>query len=181
MQADVRHARGAVLRIGTVLALCATVVSGVFAPSTARAAGASLSASPQTLVVAPGEQQRLEVIITTDVPTRGLQLALKWDPKVLQVDRVAAGKFYSDWATARGGQVSMIPQMSPDNAGGKTTIGGLAILGGSNPAGGNATDGPRGNGAALTVTVTGKQGAAGTTLLEFTNVVVSGVGGANNA
>jgi hypothetical protein len=132
----------------------------------AQAAPATLSITPATSTARPGERFNLQVLLTSDVPTRGLQLGLKFDPQVVQVDDVSAATFYSDWASMNGGSTTVIPFIA-DNTQGKVSIGGIAVLGGPE------LGGPSGAGPVLNLELTARAPQSGQTTLEFTDVVVS--------
>jgi hypothetical protein len=141
-------------------------------PGSALAAGPSLTITPASIVVNPGDQFQVAVTLSTGVPSRGLQFGLKWDPRVVQVDRVSPGAFFANWSTDHKAQVSLLPQFAPDNANGRTAVGGIAVL----TAEAQKADGLTGNGPALTVRLTAKQGISGQTQLDFYGVVVNGIG-----
>jgi hypothetical protein len=158
-----RAGRGA-LAIGLAVAL-----TNALPVSRAEAAGTSVTISPQRKTVNPGEQFQVDVQINTDGKTRGLQMALGYDPSVVELTRVQAGSFYQSWATGHGAQVSIAVPFRPNATTGKTTVGALAILGGP------GTDGPTGSGQALSLQFTAKSGIAGWSPIVFLQGSVSGL------
>src|SRR5262245_13475145 len=90
--------RGRTMRPKRELALFAVAVllGGLaLAPLPASAdGGTSLVVSPSTPTVNPGDSFQVNIVINTDTPTRGLQLGMTYDPKLVQVDQVLPGPFY---------------------------------------------------------------------------------------
>jgi hypothetical protein len=138
-------------------------------PRTAHAAGTSLTVAPARKAVNPGEHFQLDVVINTETPTRGLQLALNYDPSVVQLDRVQVGSFYQSWASSNGAQASIAIPFRPNNTNGQTTLGGLAILGGPPLAG------PTGSGPVLSLELTARDGINGRSPIAFAQGAVSGM------
>jgi hypothetical protein len=138
----------------------------VCAPS-ANAAGASVTLSPAISTVKPGDHFRIDVVVTTDAPTRGLQLGIKFDPSLLQIDRVQNGPFYASWATANGGQAANPVPFRPNNNTGNVPPGAVVIIGGP------ASAGPAGSGAALTLQMTARDNVNGRAPVEISTGVIS--------
>src|SRR5579859_4655532 len=123
------------------------------------AAGSQVNLAPASVVVAAGQQATVDVDITTDEPVRGVQLRLRYNPKVVQVDSVTEGTFFSTWADANGARANLVFPFTPDNAAGETKVGGIALFGGP----GGQGHGASGSGTLLTIHLTGLSGASGTT------------------
>jgi hypothetical protein len=137
------------------------------AASPARAdGGTSLVVSPSTRSVNPGESFQVDIVIDTDTPTRGLQLGMTYDPHLVQVDRVDPGPFYQAWSDAHGGQGAAVLPFQPENGNGRLDVGAIVLLGGP-------VDGPTGRGTVLSLKMTARQGAQGSTPLLLTDVIVS--------
>ena len=132
----------------------------------AHAANTSVTISPPSVAANPGDQLKLDVILSSDVPTRGMQFGLTFDPNVIQIDKVVDGPFYQSWASAHGAQAQTVVPFKPDNAKGAVSVGGVAVLGGP------PTDGPSGSGIVVTLQVTAKSGAQGVSQIGFTSVIV---------
>jgi hypothetical protein len=130
------------------------------------ASGTSLTVSPPTSDLEPGEHIHLQVVLNTEAPSRGLQFGMTFDPAVIQIDDVSVGSFYADWASSVGAGTTSIPFV-PDNTSGRISIGGVAVLGGQPDAG--AT----GSGVVLNLEATARGGGTGQSLLRFNDVVVS--------
>jgi hypothetical protein len=131
----------------------------------AQTVGTFLSVSPPGVAVAPGHRFELDIMITSDTPTRGVQFALTYDPKLVEIDHVDAGEFYSDWASAHSGQAGVVVPFSSSGAEGRTSIGALAVLA-------NAEGGAQGSGRLARVTLNARE-ATGEATLEFSDVRVS--------
>jgi hypothetical protein len=145
--------------------VCAASLSA----SPANAAGASVTLNPAISTVKPGDHFRIDVVVTTDAPTRGLQLGLKFDPSLLQIDRVQNGPFYASWASANGGQAANPVPFRPNNTTGTVPPGAVIILGGP------ASAGPAGSGAALTLQMTARDNVNGRAPVEISTGVISSV------
>jgi hypothetical protein len=148
------------------IALLGAVV--LFAPSV-NAAGASVTLNPAISTVKPGDHFRIDVVVTTDAPTRGLQLGIKFDPRLVQIDRVQNGPFYAGWASANGGQAANPVPFRPNNNTGDVPPGAVIILGGPPQAG------PSGNGPALTLQMTARDNVNGRAPVEISTGVISSV------
>jgi hypothetical protein len=137
------------------------------------AASTSVSISPATTSVQPGDNFDLDVVINSDTASRGVQFGLTFDPAVVQVTKVTPGGYYQDWAKSHQATASIAIPFKPDNQKGKVSTGGIAILGGP------PTDGPTGTGTVLTVSFTGQPGANGTAKIEFVDLQVSSTSAQN--
>jgi hypothetical protein len=86
---------------------------------------------PPQLSVQPGAAASLSVKIDATYPVRGAQFGLEFDPAYLQLDDVAEGDYFSNWARARGAKGTLLyPPFTADNTRGQTNVGGIVILGG---------------------------------------------------
>jgi hypothetical protein len=107
----------------------------------------------------------LGVQIATEGVARGAQFGLTFNPAVIQVLSVDSGTgtaatFFSDWASAHGAQVIVLPAWDVDSNAGSTTVGGIAIIGAPLTAGG-----PTGQGTIATVTVKAVANGAATSVV----------------
>ena len=134
----------------------------------ASAATPTISFKPATLNVNPGESFTVEVAIESDTPTRAVQFGVKYDPSVIQLDRVADGTFYQNWARGVGAQALTAVPFKIDNGAGQISIGGISILGGPPGSGG-----PTGSGPILTLHGTARSGIQGATYLAFVRLYVA--------
>src|SRR5262249_3568111 len=97
----------------------------------------------------------LQVVLKIDKETRGLELGATFDPALVQVDKVAEGSFYKDWAKASGATSSVGQNFKTDNNKGTISVGSLLLLGGPN------NRGPSGEGPVLVLSMTAKPGTKG--------------------
>ena len=136
------------LRIAFALILFAASATPVMAAS------ALVTFSPASVVVGPGQQTTIDVVVSSDVPIRGVQLKLRYDPKAVQIVDVAQGDFLSKWASDHGAAANLVFPFTPDNAVGETKVGAVALFGG--PPG--PAEGVTGSGTLLKVRLTGASG-----------------------
>jgi hypothetical protein len=151
------------------LAPLALVCAASFYAQSVNAAGASVTLNPAISTVKPGDHFRIDVVVTSDAPSRGLQLGLKFDPSLVQIDRVQTGPFYASWATANGGQAANPVPFRPNNNTGNVPPGAVVIIGGP------ASGGPAGSGAALTLQMTARDNVNGRAPVEISTGVISSV------
>ena len=147
--------------------LLATFVVLIHPAPTVHAAGASLSMVPATIALKPGASTDVFVVLTSDVPTRGIQLGLKYDPRIINIDHISDGTFYQGWASSQGLKASTMIPFKADNSKGSVTVGTTVILGGK------PGQGATGSAPILIVSLTALAGATGQTTLDFVNVIVS--------
>ena len=172
--------------IGLVLIFLATMVC--INPSEVRAAVCSVSTVPSVANVSAGGTFDVDVVVNTDSATRGLQFVVSWDPTLVQCTGVAAGTFYSSFASANGGDVFYLPSNNaydntagrfPKNTASQTqspTAQNIAITGASGP---NSTYlGPTGTGNAYILHMKALSGASGTATFTLTEILL-GDNGAN--
>jgi hypothetical protein len=131
--------------------------------------GTSVSISIADREVKQGESFTVEVRIETDIPCRGAQCVLSFDPALMKCDSVVEGEFFKDWAAAHGASTLMIPQSpSIDNTQGRVPMIGIAIFGGGER-------GPKGSGGLFTYHFTAlADGTAEPTLSDVVIIDVSG-------
>jgi hypothetical protein len=135
-----------------------------------------LSISPTATAVNPGDQFTLDVVVTTDIVTRGLQFGLSFDPSLVQVNSVDEGTFYKSWADSNGETSIADPPWTVDNTSGTVSIGSVALLAPpSSDPGAVDTNGPSGSGTAATITLTAAQGVNNVATLTLSSVVINGV------
>ena len=145
-----------------LLGLVAAAWLALSGQAAAQGAGAGLGLAPVS--VDAGDAFTVTLVITSDVPTRGAQLDLLFDPTVVRLNSVAQGSFYSSWAQANGsGSTAYFPPAINNTAGTATALA-IAILGGTTGAG------PTGQGALATLQMTAL--ANGVTPLVITNTIV---------
>lgn len=149
------------------LLLAALLSTAAFGTPVVRASGASLVLNPSTMSVNPGESFRMDVVLTTDAQTRGVQFGLTYDPSLLQIDSVEPGAYYKSWSDANGGQGAAVMAFQPHNDTGRLAPGAVVLLGGP------ADRGPNGSGTVLTLQMTARPGASGRSPLLMTDVIIS--------
>src|ERR1700738_4078083 len=108
------------------------------------AAGTNLVINPSSASVNPGDSFQVDVVLTTDTPTRGVQFGLMYDARLVQIEQVTPGLFYSRWSDANGGQGAAVMPFQPHNEAGRLSTGAIALLGGP-------VDGPTGSGTVLSL------------------------------
>ena len=158
--------------VGVVLiALMVCALSGAINPVSAELEGeeTSMSISPSTQTVDPGESFDVNIVVDTTGLTRIAQCDLSFDPSMVQVDSVTEGTYYSDWASAHGGQTYFMAG-TIDNSAGTIAMSGVSILGGD-------AGGQTGSGTFITIHMTAKTGVSGTSplILPAEGVIADGV------
>jgi hypothetical protein len=128
------------MKFALVAALAGLAVALSAVPQ-AHASSTSVTFQPPTVSVNPGESFKLDVVVTSDTSARALQFGLRYDPSVVQIDKVTDGTYFQTWARGIGAQAITAVPFRPDNANGTLSVGGISILGG--PAG---STGPTGSG-----------------------------------
>jgi hypothetical protein len=129
-------------------------------PAQALTATVSISASQQ---VAPGQTFTATLMLDTPSESYGFQSGLSFNPQLLQCNNVAAGTFYSNWASANGATTNVIPSACDNVHGVLSPIFGDSLAGVS-------AEGPLGSGSLMSVGFTAL--APGTATLTPTNVIV---------
>jgi hypothetical protein len=96
--------------------------------------GVSVSISPASLTVQPGQAFTVDVVVESDVAVRGVQGALTFDPAMLEAGDVTEGNYLKDWAEANGNSTLVFPEPKVDNGAGQISDIGIAVMG-TNPGG----------------------------------------------
>jgi hypothetical protein len=128
--------------------------------------GTSISVSMDSNSVDAGASFDVSVVVDTDVPIRGVQFALDFDPSLAEVDSVDEGPFLKDWAESAGNQTLKFPDPQIDNNAGHVTDIGIAVVG-------TNEGGASGQGVLATYHMKAKEGAKGVSPLKLSNVIVS--------
>jgi hypothetical protein len=152
---------------GLVLAASALVISVIGTSPTAFAAGVEVRLAPATLVVSAGQQATLQVMLSSDVPLRGAQLKVTFDPSVVRIDNVTEGPFFRRWADQNGATAHMVFPFTPNNQTGETLVGGIALFGGP------AHVGASGSAPLVTIQLTGLATSAAHTTLDLGAVILA--------
>src|ERR1700730_7431941 len=79
------------------------------------AAGTNLVIKPSSTSVNPGDSFQVDVVLTTDTPTRGVQFGLIYDASLVQIEHVTPGPFYTNWSDANGAQGAAVMPFQPHN------------------------------------------------------------------
>ena len=141
---------------------------------------ATMSVSPAILVVSPGAQVNLNIVLSSNMPTRGAQAGISFDSSILNCTQLGEGTFYSTWAASNGGSTLAFPtptyptpNPTQPSSGQIGTMGVsiLNVMGTPNPNGG--VGGATGSGVFLTLQCTAKTGITGVSPITLTNVVVA--------
>jgi adhesin HecA-like repeat protein len=138
----------------TVLMICALLVPAL----PVLAADTSMSTSPTTQTVNPGDSFNVDVVVDPGVPSLAAQFNLSFDASLVQVDSVTEGTLYS------GGGTTYFIAGTIDNDAGTVTGAAVSILGGT-----PITD----PGAFITIHMTAETGVNGTSPLTLSGVIVS--------
>jgi len=111
---------------------------------------ASMSFNPASREVQVGDNFNLDVVISTDQPSRGAQADVSFDPDLLRCTAVDQGNFYSNWAYLHNSSTIMFPLPEIDNPSGTVSGTGVVIIGPPIPSGSStAAGGPTGSGTFL--------------------------------
>ena len=165
---------GIAVRIGIVFLLIFGILglsgTGVLADT------CSVSTTVSAQTVAPGGNFDVDISVTTNTPTRGIQFAVSWDPSKVTCNSVEEGTFYKTFAAQNSLTEYIIPSSpAADSTNGKfpssasgTNIS-IALLGGVSFSGG-ALPGPTGTGNVFILHMTAKSGASGTDTFTLSNV-----------
>jgi len=140
-----------------ILCLGASIGPGSALWSYAQTGGTSMEA-PLKTGLQNGVPFGLDIVIDTDVATRGAQFRLQFDPAVIQCQSPTEGAFYSTWASAHGASTLLYPNPAVNNTEGYAEIG-VAVMGGQ-------SGGPTGRGVFATMQCT-PQVATGMSPLTF--------------
>jgi len=107
-----------------------TTSSGNSTTTKTATTGTSLSISVDKPNVNTGDSFTINVIINSQVASRGVQCALSFDPSAMQCNGVTQGNFYTDWASANNVTTAVMPA-SPaiDNTQGIVATWAVAVMG----------------------------------------------------
>ena len=132
----------------------------------------SVTLVPRQSAVSPGSRLEVDVVLSSEAPTRGTEVGLDFDPALARLDGVVEGTFYSAWAKAHRATTTVIPRPPRvDQARGRMVPVGIAIFGGP------PTEGPTARGRLVTVNLTILPGVSGVLSLEPIGVkIVSSTG-----
>ncbi len=90
-----------------------------------------MSVSPATVNTTIGQEITVQAIVNTgNVTSRGATVALQFNPAIVQVDSVAVGTFYANWAAANGASTLEFPSPTIDNVHGTVSDLGISVIGG---------------------------------------------------
>jgi hypothetical protein len=148
------------LLLSVIAALCANA-------GLASADVSGMSISPASQTVSPGANFEIIVTITTNVPSRGAQCALSFDPALMQCNSVTEGSFYKNWAQANSSSTIPFPEATINNNTGQVSDIGFSIVG-AQPEGG-----PSGSGEFCTYHMTAKSGSSGTSSITLSSVSIA--------
>ena len=89
----------------------------------------SVTVYPASSDVNIGDTLTFDVLIDTEVLSRGAQCTLTFNPDVITCTGITEGNFYKDWAVANGCTTVLVPEPVIDNENGRISDIGIAILG----------------------------------------------------
>lgn len=143
---------------------------------TVLAANAGVTSIPSVQTVAAGANFSVDISVTTNTPTRGMQFALAWDPTKVKCNSVQEGTFYKGFAQQNSSITEVVLPSSPtanNTAGTFPSSGyvGIALMGGFDNATGTAP-GPTGTGNVFILNMTALS-ASGTTTFTLSSVQLS--------
>jgi hypothetical protein len=118
----------------------------------------------QSMIAAVGDTFTVNASVNADKPVRGATLNLKFDPNILECQKVEEGDFIKNWASQNGGSTMVFPTFKIDNAAGKITDGAIIYVG-SKPAGVDHFGGATGIGPIIKITFKAK--AVGVSQLNY--------------
>lgn len=111
----------------------------------------SMTVSPES--VKAGDTFELKILLDTDTPSRGAEVGLTFDPKLVEIIELVEGSYYKDFAATSGASTLMMPPAPViDNAKGTVAGSGITVMGGS-PTG---AQGQKGNGIFLVYKIKAK-------------------------
>ena len=167
--------------IGLVLTGCGgsanptTTATGASSSTTNIASGnESLDVSVDKQQANGGDTFTVNVMINTQIASRGAQAALNFDPSTMECTSVTEGNFYKDWATTNGISTTMMPS-SPniDNVKGTVEMTAVAIMGQSAAEqSGKAFGGAQGQGIFLSYQMKAKSGVNKTASIKISDVAL---------
>ncbi len=155
-----------ILRLALFCSLLAVSLGALLGPVAARAAsGATVSISPATQQVNPGESFSVEVVVDASVFMRDAQFTLSYDTKYLEcVSVTLEGNAFQEWAAASSAEAPLwYPKPNATKTPGSITYG-IVLTG-------PPAEGPEG-GVLLECQFKAKTGVNGTTALTLSDVVV---------
>ncbi len=112
----------------SVVMLCLSLILASCATSPTQPSS-SITVSPTSRDVKAGDVFTFNVLIDTEIASRGAQCTLTFDPTLVKCDRITEGNFYKDWAEANSCSTILIPEPVIDNVNGKVSNIGIAIMG----------------------------------------------------
>lgn len=171
-----------------VVFILAVVIIGlaVFSPTVSRSVGAvpllqkptqipmkqsntQITLAVDNPAVKAGDTFDLNVMFSSDTPSRAAQCALTFNPNLVEVTGVSEGDFYQKWAQANGATTLLVPDPAPDNAQGRVPTVGVSLVG-------QPGSGPTGSGKLLVYHVKVKSDASGTAEFTLSDAHVADVG-----
>lgn len=150
----------------------ATLTNNTTVAQTTANGNESVSISLDQEQVNPGDSFTIDVIINTNMASRGAQVALTFDPSALECTGVTEGNFYSTWANANGVSTTMMPS-SPaiDNTSGTVEVTAVSIMGESAAEqAGQTLGGAQGQGVFLSYQMTAKSGVNKNAAIKLSDV-----------
>jgi hypothetical protein len=160
-----------------------SVPTGGGSTTKAGAANVTVSVVPSVSTVNPGSNFDVAVNVSTDVPARGFQCSLTWDPTKVTCNSVEQGSFFTSFAQQNNIMVQLMPgNLAADNKIGKfppgidpqgTILYNQAVfLMGGDQASDSTYPGPKGNGDIFIFHMTALPNTSGTVDFKLANVEV---------
>jgi hypothetical protein len=132
--------------------------------------GLSVKLIPLNGTVDAGKFTTVDIVIESAAPTRAVQFSFNYDPRLLHVDKVEEGDYYSGWA-ADNEAWTYFKSGAIDNEKGKVESCAITLLGGK----GSPTEkgGPSGSGVVASLTVTAVDGVNGISDVMLSDVIIA--------
>ena len=129
--------------------------------------------------IAPGDNFTVNVIVNTDIPSRGAQCTFGFDPSAVICDKVVEGDFYETWANNNSCQTITFPsEPAVDNTAGTVAAVGVAVMGEDSGMQKNGIPGgATGDGILYSFQMTAKSGISKTVNFTLSYVLVSSSAG----
>jgi Cohesin domain len=125
--------------------------------------------------IAPGDNFTVNIILNSDIPSRGAQCTFGFDPSAVMCDKAVEGGFYETWANNNSCQTMTFPSEPViDNTAGMVVAVGVAVMGedsGMQKTG--IPGGATGDGILYSFQMTAKSGVSRTVKFTLSNVLVT--------
>jgi hypothetical protein len=109
---------------------CTTSSSTTGTGTSAAKSKFSAAVEPASRNVKAGDTFTFDVVINTEIPSRGAQCTLAFDPAIAECTGLTEGYFYKNWAADNGCSTTILPDpLAIDNTNGRVASTGVAVWG----------------------------------------------------